>query len=114
MPVSEVKADHQTTMRVSTRRAPMRSPIAPPGISKMAYESVNAPTTQPDSFGEMSKSDCMRGPATEMQTRSRYVMFERKKNRMRARWRYLNMFICYWSLVRCHLSFVICHLLSAE
>jgi hypothetical protein len=32
-PVMEVNADHQSTMRVSTRRGPMRSPSAPVGIS---------------------------------------------------------------------------------
>ncbi len=34
-PVRVVKTDHQITMRTSTRREPQRSPIQPPGTSKM-------------------------------------------------------------------------------
>jgi hypothetical protein len=34
--VAIVKHDHQTTIRVSTRRVPIRSPQAPVGISKRA------------------------------------------------------------------------------
>jgi hypothetical protein len=37
--------------------------MAPAGISKMAYDSVNAPTTQPRRCGEMFISACLRGPA---------------------------------------------------
>src|ERR1700722_5498417 len=35
---------------------------------------VNTPVTQPQPIGLMCRSSCIRGPATEMQTRSRYVM----------------------------------------
>ena len=35
-PVAAVKNDHQMTIRMSTRRGPMRSPSAPPGISNNA------------------------------------------------------------------------------
>ena len=35
-PVAAVKNDHHTTMRISTLRAPMRSPSQPPGISNTA------------------------------------------------------------------------------
>lgn len=38
-PVSAVNADHQVTIRASTRRGPIRSPSAPLGTSKTAYES---------------------------------------------------------------------------
>jgi hypothetical protein len=35
-PVAAVKNDHQITMRISTRRGPMRSASHPPGTSKKA------------------------------------------------------------------------------
>ena len=35
-PVAAVKNDHQITIRISTRRGPIRSPSQPPGISKSA------------------------------------------------------------------------------
>ncbi len=35
-PVAAVKNDHQMTIRISTRRGPMRSPSDPPGISNSA------------------------------------------------------------------------------
>lgn len=35
-PVNAVNIDHHATTRASTRRAPMRSPITPVGISKIA------------------------------------------------------------------------------
>jgi len=35
-PVATVKTLHQMTMRISTLRAPIQSPIQPPGISKAA------------------------------------------------------------------------------
>ena len=41
-PVSIVKPDHHSTMRVSTRRGPRVSPSQPDGISKIEYASVNA------------------------------------------------------------------------
>ena len=50
-PVSAVNADHHSTIRVNTRRGPMRSPSMPLGISKTAYDSVNAPITQPQPLG---------------------------------------------------------------
>ena len=37
MPVSTVNADHQQTIRVSTRRVPIRSAHQPVGISNSAY-----------------------------------------------------------------------------
>ena len=39
-PVAAVKNDHQTTMRIKTRRAPIRSPRYPPGISNIEYASA--------------------------------------------------------------------------
>jgi hypothetical protein len=41
-PVSAVKPDHHSTIRVSTRRGPRVSPSHPDGISKSEYASVNA------------------------------------------------------------------------
>ena len=41
-PVSAVNADHQSEIRVSTRRPPIRSPHRPVGISNSPYASVNA------------------------------------------------------------------------
>jgi hypothetical protein len=35
-PVAAVNSDHQITIRISTRRGPIRSPSQPPGISKRA------------------------------------------------------------------------------
>jgi len=35
-PVATVKKLHQTTMRIRTLRAPIQSPIQPPGISNSA------------------------------------------------------------------------------
>ena len=35
-PVAAVNSDHQMTIRMSTRRGPIRSPSQPPGISKIA------------------------------------------------------------------------------
>jgi hypothetical protein len=70
MPVSDVNADHQSTMRASTRRGPIRSPSAPVGISKMQHDNVNIAVTQAHPTGSMPRSSCIRGPATEMQTRS--------------------------------------------
>ena len=35
-PVAAVKNDHHSTIRISTRRGPMRSASQPPGISKRA------------------------------------------------------------------------------
>src|SRR5881396_1049834 len=58
----------------------MRSPIDPVGISKAAYAIANTPTTQPHLSGVIPRSCCIRGPATEMHTRSTYVMIESKKS----------------------------------
>src|SRR6266852_8270656 len=44
-PVAAVKNDHQTTIRISTLRAPKRSPRYPLGISNSAYANVNAENT---------------------------------------------------------------------
>src|SRR5688572_13249083 len=46
-PVSIVNADHQRTMRVSTRRGPVTSPSHPLGISNAAYANVKTLNTQP-------------------------------------------------------------------
>jgi len=80
-PVAAVKKLHQRTIRLSVEREPYRSPMAPVGISKRAYEIVKAPTTQPHMVGVSPNSCCIKGPATEMQTRSIYVMTERKNSR---------------------------------
>src|SRR5262245_27175256 len=69
-PVKAVNADHHRTIRVSTLRAPIRSASAPDGISKSAYDRVKAPVTHPQLLGDSRSSDCMRVPATDMQTRS--------------------------------------------
>ena len=37
-----VKADHHSTIRVSTRRGPFTSPSQPEGTSNSEYASVNA------------------------------------------------------------------------
>src|SRR6516164_8807982 len=66
-PVSEVKTDHQMTMRVSTRREPYLSASEPVGISNTAYAKAKIPTTHPHAAGEKFKSCWMRGPATAMQ-----------------------------------------------
>src|SRR5713101_6580335 len=44
-PVAAVKNDHHTTIRISTLRAPKRSPRYPLGISNSAYARVNAEKT---------------------------------------------------------------------
>src|SRR5438874_202295 len=87
-PVKVVKADHHSTIRVRTFRGPIRSPIEPLGISNAAYEIAKTPTTQPHHSGPIFRSSCMRGPATAMQTRSRYVMIESRNSIPRTRWRY--------------------------
>src|SRR6185369_4540279 len=51
--VAAVNADHHTTIRVSTRRWPTRSPEAPDGISNIPYASAKAPRTQPHLSGGM-------------------------------------------------------------
>jgi hypothetical protein len=45
-PVAAVKNDHQMTIRMRTRRGPIRSPSQPPGISNNAYAHANAPSVQ--------------------------------------------------------------------
>src|SRR5262252_9429704 len=69
-PVAAVKNDHHTTMRISTRRAPITSPIQPPGISHSAYARVNAENIRPVCARENRRSSEIRGAACEMQTRS--------------------------------------------
>src|SRR5438045_1642285 len=69
-PVAAVNADHHNTIRVSTRRGPIQSPIQPPGISNSEYASVNAPKITPIRDFEKPKSADMTGAACEMHTRS--------------------------------------------
>src|SRR5215475_11827631 len=45
------------------------------------------PTIQPQSDGERPRSCCMRGPATAMQTRSRYVITATTPRKIRTLWR---------------------------
>ena len=73
-PVAAVKNDHHTTMRMRTRRGPMRSPIHPPGISNSAYAQANAENTQPICTFDRPRSRLIAGPASEIETRSRYWM----------------------------------------
>jgi hypothetical protein len=70
-PVSIVNADHQSTIRVSTRRGPRTSPSHPEGTSKIEYASANALKTAPIWSTEMCKSFTMAGAAAETHTRSR-------------------------------------------
>jgi hypothetical protein len=46
-PVAAVKTDHQSTMRISTRRGPILSPSQPPGISNTAYAHPKAANAHP-------------------------------------------------------------------
>ena len=69
-PVAAVKKDHHSTIRISTRRGPMRSPSQPPGISKTAYAQPNADSAQPSSIVDRPSSLRMLGAATPMPTRS--------------------------------------------
>src|ERR1700722_9439842 len=50
-PVIAVNADHHKTIRVKTRRAPIRSPRVPLGISKIQYDSVKIALTHPHAAG---------------------------------------------------------------
>ena len=69
-PVAAVKRDHQTTIRMSTRRGPMRSPSQPPGISKSAYAHANAASTHPCWTRDSPRSSLMTDSDTEIATRS--------------------------------------------
>lgn len=53
---------------------------------------MNALSTQPHCFGERPKSSWMRGPATEMQMRSRYVITDKSASRPNTMWRFFNEF----------------------
>src|SRR4029434_5872704 len=68
--VAAVKKDHQTTIRISTLRAPQRSPIQPPGISNSAQAQGKAKKAQPICAVESPRSRLIAGAACEMQTRS--------------------------------------------
>ena len=70
-PVAAVNADHQRTMRVSTLRGPMTSPIQPLGISNAAYAHVKALNTHPIWTALRPSSLRTAGAADEMATRSR-------------------------------------------
>ncbi len=69
-PVAAVKNDHQSTMRNSTRRGPIQSPIHPPGISKIAYAKANAVKIAPISVFDNPRSLVIAGAACEIATRS--------------------------------------------
>ena len=69
-PVAAVKNDHQITIRMRTRRAPMRSPSQPPGTSKNAYAHPNTEKAQPIWIAVKPSSLRIAGAACEMQTRS--------------------------------------------
>ena len=69
-PVAIVKKDHHTTIRISTVRAPKRSPRYPLGISNRAYARTNAEKTYPICSLLNPRSREMSGAACEMQTRS--------------------------------------------
>ena len=71
VPVSMVNADHQSAIRVSTRRGPYTSPSQPDGISKSEYARVNAPKTRLIWTTVKWSSSMMNGAAAEMQMRSR-------------------------------------------
>src|SRR6202041_1935710 len=67
-PVSPVKADHHTTIRVRTRRLPIRSAHQPVGISNSAYAAVNALKTNPIWIVDRRRSRIIAGAVTEMHT----------------------------------------------
>ena len=69
-PVAAVKIDHQITMRISTRRGPIRSPSHPPGISKSAYAHENTENAHPICTAVSCRSLRIAGAACEIQTRS--------------------------------------------
>ena len=71
--VAIVKTDHQITIRVNTRRVPIRSAHQAVGISKIAYARAKALNTQPICLSLRLKSPAMSDLSTEMQARSKYV-----------------------------------------
>jgi hypothetical protein len=73
-PVAAVKNDHQTTIRVSTRRGPKRSASQPPGISKRAYAQPNTENAHAICTLLRPRSLEMSGAACEMHTRSMYMI----------------------------------------
>src|SRR4051812_7755703 len=68
-----VKHDHHTTIRVRTRRGPIRSPHQALTTSKAAYATAKTLNTRLISTRLRRKSRAISGARTEMQTRSRYV-----------------------------------------
>src|SRR5579872_3917639 len=76
-PIAAVKNDHHRTMRISTRRGPMRSPSRPPGISNRAYANTKADSAQLICTFDRWRSRWIDGAACEMPTRSRYWMTAR-------------------------------------
>lgn len=66
--------DHHTTIRVNTRRLPMRSAHQAVGISKQAYARVKALKTYPIWIALSPRSRVIAGASIGMQTRSRYVI----------------------------------------
>jgi hypothetical protein len=80
-----VNADHHSTIRVSTRRAPATSPRQPDGTSKREYARVKALKTRLICSIVRWRSAMMKGAAAEMQTRSRYVTTARANAKARTR-----------------------------
>ena len=68
--VAAVKVDHQTTIPVSARRGPKRSPTQPPGIWNKAYPIWKALKIQPIVTSEKPNSCWIDGAAVEITTRS--------------------------------------------
>src|SRR5262245_48956762 len=64
-PVAAVKIDHQTTIRMSTRRGPSLSPSQPPGTSNSAYAHPNTENAHPICVFEMPSDSCIAGAACE-------------------------------------------------
>ncbi len=73
-PVAAVNSDHQMTIRISTRRGPIRSPSQPPGISKTAYAHPNTASAHAICVPDKPRSRLIDGAATAIDTRSIYVI----------------------------------------
>src|SRR5580658_6808211 len=69
------------------RRPPTRSPNPPTGVPNIAYETVNAPRTQPHCSGSRCRSFWIRTEAKVMQTRSRYVIAANSNRPNKTPWR---------------------------
>jgi hypothetical protein len=73
-PVAAVKNDHQTTIRIRTRRGPMRSASQPPGISNSAYAQPKMENAHPIWMAVRPNSLRIAGAACAIHTRSMYMM----------------------------------------